>query len=464
MQRFLQAGLLCLAGLLPGLAAAAPQALDQISVIVNDGVILNSEIEARMEDLKYQAQQRKETAPNPQQLRQQSREQLILEALQLQLAARNGIRADDTAVNATLTQMARQNKMTLDAFKTSLDKTPGTSFASVRAAVQREQIIDRLRQRRLAERIRITDADIAQFMATPAGAELNRQLDEQLKPKPVAPPPPAKPPLSQFLVTQIMIPVEEDASAKQQAALGDLAQRLLAAQRTGLSPEESIDSLKGKASEAAIEPLGWRSLDDMPELLVAPVKSRIAGGQPELTRTPRGWHLLWLLDRREQKEPEPVLPPPPPAPTTVVTQRQVRHILMRPNDLQSSEDVHEVMNGIHKQLQAGADFAETARVRSQDPGSAVKGGDLGWVSPGDMVPEFDRMIGKTAIGEISEPFQSSYGWHILRVEGERKEDMRASILKDRARQILYARAYDEELGAWLRELRAEAYVDFRGQR
>ena len=465
MQRFLQASLLLLAGILPGqAAAAAPQPLDQISVIVNDGVILNSEIEARMADLKFQSQQRKEAEPNAQQLRQQAREQLILETLQLQLAARNGIRADDAAVNATLTQMARENKMTLETFKTSLDKTPGTSFAGVRGAVQREQIIDRLRQRRLAERIRITDADIAQFMATPAGTELNRQLDEQLKPKPVAPPPPAKPPVSQFLVTQIMIPIEEDASIKQQAALTDLAQRLLAAQRSGLSPEESIDSLKGKASEAAIEPLGWRSLDDMPALLVAPVRNRVNGGAPELTRTPRGWHLLWLLDRREQKEPEPVLPPPPPAPTTVVTQRQVRHILMRPNDLQSSEDVREVMNAVHKQLQAGADFAEIARVRSQDPGSAVKGGDLGWVSPGDMVPEFDRMIGKTAIGALSEPFQSGYGWHILRVEGERKQDMRESILKDRARQILYARAYDEELGAWLRELRAEAYVDYRGQR
>ena len=160
--------------------------------------------------------------------------------------------------------------------------------------------------------------------------------------------------------------------------------------------------------------------------------------------------------------PPPLLPPPPPVPTTVVKQREVRHILMRPNDLQSSDDIREVMNVLYKKLKNGADFAELARINSQDPGSAVKGGDLGWVSPGDMVPEFDRMIGQTPIGAISPPFQSSFGWHILRVDGEREKDMRETVLRDRAKQILFARAYDEELGAWLRELRAEAYVDFRG--
>jgi len=446
-------------------AAAAPAPLDQIAVIVNDGVILNSDINNRMSDLRYQLTQRKTPVPPDAQLRSQAREQLILEALQLQLAERNGIRPDDAAVNAALTGMARDNGMTLDAFRAKLDSTPGTSFASVRDAVQREQTIERLRQRRMAERIRITDSDIAQFMATPAGDELNRQLDAQLKPSATPEPPAApKPAVQQFLVTQITIPMEEDISAKQAARLTDLAQQLLAAQRSGLSPEEAIDSLKGKASEAAIEDLGWRAEDQLPSLMVEPLKKQLAGEKPELIRSPRGWHLLWLLDRRETKSPDASLPPPPPAPTTIVTQRQVRHILMRPNDLQSSDDIKQAMDAIYAQLKAGADFGEIARLKSQDPGSAVKGGELGWVSPGEMVPEFDRTIGKTAIGEISEPFQSSYGWHILQVEGERKQDMRDSVLKDRARQILYARAYDEELGAWLRELRADAYVDYRGPR
>lgn len=446
-------------------AAATPSPLDQIAVIVNDGVILNSDVDARTADLRFQLEQRKAALPPIPQLRAQAREQLILEALQLQLAERNGIRPDDAAINATLTAMARENGMTLDVFRAKLDSTPGTSFASVRAAAEREQVIDRLRQRRMGERIRITDADIAQFMATPAGIELNRQLDAQLKPAAKAQAPAApKPAELQFLVTQITVPLEEDLSAKQQARLTDLAQRLLAAQRSGMSPEEAIDSLRGKAAEAAIEELGWRTEEQLPTLLVEPLKKTLAGEKPDLIRSPRGWHLLWLADRRELKSPDASLPPPPPAPTTVVTQRQVRHILMRPNDLQSSDDIRQAMSAIHAQLKAGGDFAEIARLKSQDPGSAVKGGDLGWVSPGDMVPEFDRMIGKTAIKAISEPFQSSYGWHILRVEGERKQDMRESILKDRARQILYARAYDEELGAWLRELRAEAYVDFRGQR
>lgn len=443
---------------------AAPQPMDQISVIVNDGVVLNSEVDARVADLRFQLEQRKAPVPNDQQLRAQAREQLILEALQLQLADRNGIRPDDNATNMALAAMARENGMTLDAFRARLDSTPGTSFATVRATVQREQVIERLRQRRMGERIRITDADITQFLSTPAGDELNRQLDAQLKQEPAKPAAAPKPPEQQYLVTQILVPVEDSTPIKQQARLAEVAQKLLLAQRGGQSPEEAIENLKGQGSDAAIEPLGWRAEAQLPDLLLQPLKRLVAGQPPELIRSPRGWHLLWLQDRRELAQADTLLPPPPPAPTTVVTQREVRHILMRPNDLQSSEDIRQAMTVIHQQLKDGADFDELARLKSQDPGSAVKGGDLGWVSPGDMVPEFDRMIGQTAIGEISEPFQSSFGWHILRVDGERKQEMRDSILRDRARSILYARSYDEELGAWLRELRAEAYVDFRGQR
>lgn len=444
-------------------AHAAPRPLDQVAVIVNDGVILNSEIGARMSDLRFQLQQRNTPVPPDAQLFAQAREQLILEALQLQLAERNGIRTEDASVVAALTAMARANGMSLDAFRAQLDKTPGSSFASVRTAVEREQVIERLRQRRMAERIRITDADVAQFMATPAGAELNRQLDAQLKQLPVTPPAAAKPVEPQYLVTQVTVAIEENAPAKQEARLTELAQQLLAAQRSGKSPEEVIDSLGRKLSgEAAIEDLGWRTEAQMPSLLVEPLKRALAGQSPDLIRSPRGWHLLWIMDRREQRTPDAALPPPPPAPTTVVIQRKVRHLLMRPNDLQSVDDVHQAMLAIHDQLKKGNDFADLARLKSQDPGSAIKGGDLGWVSPGDMVPEFDRMIGQTRIGEISAPFQSSFGWHILRVEGERRQDMRESVLKDRARQILYARAYDEELAVWLRELRSESYVDFRG--
>lgn len=443
-------------------AGAAPTPVDQIAIIVNDGVILNSDVTQRVADLKFQAAQRKQTEPAPQVLQQQAREQLILEALQMQLAERNGLRPDDVAVNKALTRLASDNNMTLDAFRARLDATPGTNFASLREAVSREQVIERLRQRRMAERIHISDNDVAQFLATPAGVELNRQLDEQLRTKKTEVSEAVKSSQKQYLVTQIVVPLEDGMSAKQQAKATELAQRLLAEQRKGLSPEEVIDSQHGAASEAAIEPLGWRDIDSLPTLLVDPVKKLVASGTPDMLRSPRGWHLVWVLDRREVSAGDSSLPPPPPVPTTVIIQREVRHILIRPNELQSSEDVHQAMDEIYKQLKNGADFGELARLKSQDPGSAIKGGSLGWVSPGDMVPEFDKKIGETAVGQISEPFQSSYGWHILRIDGERKQDMRDSILKDRARQILYARAYDEELGAWLRELRAEAYIDYRG--
>lgn len=460
MRRYLLA-LTCVTPLLCGISHAATP-IDQVAVIVNDGVIVKSEIEARMGDLRFQAQQRGSAVPADEQLFSAAREQLIMENLQLQLASRNGIRPDDNSVNAAISNLAKQNNLSLDAFRAKLDATPGTSFDYLRNAIAREQVIERMRQRRMNDRISISDADINQFMATPAGAELNRQLDSQLNKKPEATVA-AIAPTMEYLVTQVLVPVEENASAKEQVRLTDLAQKLLTLQKQSMTPEQAIDSFKGAAPEAAIEPLGWRSMAQLPDLLQEPLQRLITSGTSELIRSPRGWHLLWLLDRRELRNPDTLLPPPPPVPTTVVKQREVRHILMRPNDLQSSEDIREAMNVLYKKLKNGADFDELARINSQDPGSAVKGGDLGWVSPGDMVPEFDRMIGQTPIGAISQPFQSSFGWHILRVEGEREKDMRDSVLRDRAKQILFARAYDEELGAWLRELRAEAYVDFRGQ-
>lgn len=461
MRRTLLA-LTCLTPLLTGVTHAATP-VDQVAVIVNDGVILKSDVEARISDLRFQAQQRGGAVPADQQLFNTAREQLIMENLQLQLATRNGIRPDDNAVNAAIANLAKQNNLSLDAFRAQLDSTPGTSFAYLRNAIAREQVIERMRQRRMNDRISISEADINQFMATPAGVELNRQLDVQLDKAPAKAPEPQAPVL-EYLLTQVLVPVEEGTSAAEQIRLADIAQQLLRLQMQNMSPEQAIDSFKGKAPEAAIEPLGWRGEAQVPDLLLAPLERQLAGGEPELIRSPRGWHLLWLLDRREQRSPDNLLPPPPPVPTTVVKQREVRHILMRPNDLQSSEDIREAMNVMYKKLKNGADFSELARLKSQDPGSAVKGGELGWVSPGDMVPEFDRMIGLTPIGGLSQPFQSSFGWHILRVDGEREKDMRETVLRDRAKQILFARAYDEELGAWLRELRAEAYVDFRGGR
>lgn len=459
-----QALLLATALLTLPAAQANPKPMDQIAVIVNDSVILQSEVEQRIRDLSFQASQRKAQLPPEAQLRNQAREQLILESLQLQLAERNGIRPDENAVNAVIANMARDSKLSLEAFRAKLDKTPGTSFANLREAVAREQVIDRLRQRRMGERIRITEADIDQFMATPAGTELNRQLDVQLKVKPAEARNDAPASRSgagiEYLVTQVTLPVEENATAREQGRLAEQAQAMLAAQRRGLSPEEVVTAV---GRDAAVEPLGWRTLDAMPGPVAEAIDQIAAGNPPELLRTSRGWHLLWIGDRRLLREQEDLLPPPPPVPTTVVIQRKVRHILVRPNELLGDDDVLELMKRYHSQLKNGADFADLARLHSQDPGSAIRGGDLGWVSPGDMVPEFDRMIGQVPVGGLSQPFRSDFGWHILRVEDERQHDMRESILRDRARQILFARAYDEELGAWLRELRAEAFVDYRGQ-
>lgn len=441
---------------------AAPQALDQIAVIVNESVILRSEVNERVLDLRLQQQKQGVKDPDNARLFNAAQEQLILESLQLQLASRNGIRADNARVNLELAQMAKQNGMSLEAFQRKLDATPGTSFAKLREAISRETIIEEMRKRRLNDRIRISESDVDQFMASSAGAEISRQLDSQLKPKPQ----PAQPTqVTEYHASQIIIPLDASLGLKEEAAMATVARKLLAMNHQGKTPEQAIESLRNVSMNMAIEPLGWRQLSNMPEAVRDDLSQQAKGANATLIRSERGWHIVWLLGERQQTEltTQNLLPPTAPAKSTLVKQRRVRHILMRPNELQSIEDVREIMTQLYDQLMAGADFAELAQIKSQDPGSAAKGGDLDWVNPGDMVPEFDRMIGQTAVGNISQPFQTNFGWHILRVEGEREQDMRDKVLRDRARQILYARAYDEELAAWLRELRSEAYVDFRGQ-
>ncbi|MCC2638704.1 MAG: peptidyl-prolyl cis-trans isomerase SurA [Moraxellaceae bacterium] len=409
------------------LARADVLPLDKVAVVVDDSVILQSEIAKRLEDIRFQFGQRGAALPPEEVLRKQVVEQLILENLQLNLATRAGIRIDDKEVTASLEEIARQNGMGLAAFQQQLDTTPGGSYAEVREQVKRELVITRLRTRRMQDRIRITDQDVQNFLRSPGGqAEL----------------------ATEYRLGHILVALPEEATPKDIAAAEARVQKAQAELAAG--KDFAQVAATWSAAETALKggDLGWRKAAQLPELFVASAGKLKVNEVAGPFRTPGGLHLIKLVGKRGVDD-------------VKVPQWQVRHILIKPNEILPSEDARQKLEDIRARLQKGASFAELARTYSEDPGSARQGGDLGWVSPGDMVSEFDAMMRKTPVDQVSDIFQSSFGWHILTVTGTREQDMSDRYRTNIARQALYAREYDDELASWLRELRNDAFVEVR---
>ncbi|MDF2446230.1 MAG: surA [Moraxellaceae bacterium] len=419
--------LLVLLLLLGSAAHADVTPLDKVAVVVDDGVILRSEIDKRMADVKFQFEKRGSPLPPDEVVRKQVIEQLILESLQLGLATRAGIRIDDKELNAALEDIAKQNGLGLLAFQQKLDATPGSSYAEVREQVKTDLIITRLRNRRMQDRIRITDQDVQNFLRSPTGqAEL----------------------AGEYRLGHILVALPEEASPKDIAAAEakvKKAQEELAAGKdfgqVAATYSNAETALKGGD-------LGWRKAAQLPSLFAAPAEKMQVNEVAGPFRTPGGLHLIKLLAKRGGD-------------TMRVPQWQVQHILIKPTEILSPEDARQKLDDIRAKLAKGDKFSDLARTYSDDPGSARQGGDLGWVNQGDMVPEFDATMRKTATGQVSDVFQSPYGWHILQVTGTREHDVSVQFRENAARQALYMRAYDDELADWMRELRNGAFVEIR---
>ncbi|MES2919192.1 MAG: peptidylprolyl isomerase [Pseudomonadota bacterium] len=417
--------LLLFAACVPVRADVIP--LDRVAVVVDDTVILQSEIDKRLADVRFQFSQRGATLPPEEVLRKQVVEQLILDTLQTSLATRAGIRIDDKEVNAALEEIAQQNNLSLAAFQQKLDATPGGSYAEVREQVKRELTITRLRTRRMQDRIRITEQDVQNFLRSPGGqAEL----------------------AAEYRLGHILFALPEEATPK------DIAEAEARVKKAQAEVAAGKDWAQVAATYSAAETalkggdLGWRKAAQLPELFATSAETLQVNEVAGPFRTPGGLHLIKLLARRG-------------ADNIKVPQWQARHILIKPNEILSTEDARQKLEDIRARLLQGASFADLARTYSDDPGSARQGGDLGWVTQGDMVPEFDAMMRKTPVDSVSEVFQTPYGWHLLTVTGSREQDMSERYRSNMARQALYTREYDDELASWLRELRNDAFVEVR---
>ena len=407
-------------------ANSVPKDLDYIVAIVDDDVVLATELVSRLATVRKQMLAANMPMPSDEVLFNQMLERLIMEDIQLQMGQRAGVRIDDETLTNALEGIAKQNNMTLDEFTKALEHD-GMSYGDFRDEVRRELIIQRVQRNRVNNRIYLSDEEIDAFLASPLG---KRTLSDE------------------YRVGHILIAVDNDAQpateAKAEAEANSVYEQLKAgADFRQMAIAHSSDSRALEGGD-----LGWRKAGELPSLFAEQVFALEVGQTAAPIRSGSGFHIVQLLEKRG-------------AGTEVVEQALVRHILVKPSEIRSEADTQALIEDIHRRLVAGEDFAALARLYSEDPGSALAGGDLGWAEPEKFAQEFADVMRETPTGKLSEPFKTKFGWHVLQIQDRRQHDMSEDARRNLAIRVLHNRRYEEELQAWLKEIRDESYVEIR---
>lgn len=397
------------------------QTSDEVVAVVDNSVILRSDLQQNVAEAKHQLEAQKRPVPPEQYLEQQALEQLILRQTQLEQVKRYNIKADEKSLNEAVLKVANQSGInSLEAFQQKLDKMAPGTYESLRKRIAEDLAITRLRQQIVMSRIKISDQDVANFLKTPQGqAALGSQVH--------------------VIHARIAGNSNIEGVAKQVRTALDSSNDIAA-----ISKQFSTNSVKVEGAD-----MGFRNLSEIPAELAARVTPLQVGQTSELITARDGIHVIKLLERKgsEQK--------------AIIPQYQTRHILIQTSEVVSPDSAKQMINSIYNRLKAGEDFAVLAATFSNDSGSARDGGSLGWVSPGMMVPQFEEQMKSTPVGQISQPFQTQFGWHILQVTETRQQDMTQEYQERMARQILGERQFDAELDSWLREIRNNAFVEIK---
>jgi len=417
----------CLAsGWTAGWAQARIQPLDAIVAVVNDDVIVQSELDSQIDLLIPELQSRGAAIPNPAVLKEQVLDQLILERLQIQRAQALGIEVDEATLNEALTNIAARNGMGLMELRETLEAN-AISFDAFREDTRRQIITSRLQQEEVVKEVRVSEQEVDRFVETERDSLITR---------------------SEVRLSHILIAVPDTANAAQVEQARGEAQAIAKRLRQG----EDFASLAraksdgGRAQEGG--DLGWFPLAEVPSLAAQPAQTLARGELTDPIRSPSGFHIIMVSDIKGDA-PKPI------------TQTNARHILIRTSEVVSDEDAQRRLEQLRLRIIGGDDFATLARSHSDDTGSALNGGDLGWVSPGDTVPAFEREMDELSPGEISQPFQSPFGWHIVQVNERREQDTADELLRLRAKDALRLRKAEEAKELWLQRLRDEAYLEIR---
>ncbi len=407
-------------------AAARIAVVDRIVAVVNKEVITQYELAERMNRVLKELQRRGTSPPERGEIERQVLERLVAEKVQLQFARETGLRVDDLELDRTVNRVAERNKLSLTEFRNTLERD-AIRFDAFREELRNEILITRLREREVTSKITVSEGEIENFLL------------EQSERKDAA---------TEYSIAHILVRVPEQASPEQLEARRARAEEALKRLKDGAdfaqlaaAYSDAPDALQGGVT-------GWRSQERLPELFVEALAKLKAGEVSNVLRSPAGFHVLKLVEMRGAGAP------------LLVEQAHVRHILVRTNELVSEDDARRKLSNLRERIVNGVNFAELARLNSDDS-SASRGGDLGWVYPGDTVPEFERAFMDLKQMEVSQPVKTPFGWHLVQVLERRTADMSSERRRVEARKALLDRKGDEAYQEWLRQLRDRAYVELR---
>jgi peptidyl-prolyl cis-trans isomerase SurA len=400
--------------------------LDRVIAVVNDEALTQWDLNEQRRIVLQQMKASNVQPPSSDVLDKQLLERLINERAVLQHAKDNGIRVDDTTVERTILRVAEENKLSADDFRKVLEKE-GITYAQYREDLRRQLVVQRVREREVDSKLNVSEAEVDNYLATvaaQAGGE------------------------NEYLLSHIYVTLPEQATADQieqrrrkaEAALAEVKQGKDFAQ-VAATYSDAPDALTGGS-------LGWRTPARLPSVFADYVRNMKKGDVSTVLRSPGGFHIVKLDDQRGRNQP------------MVVDQTHARHILIKVNETTSEVDAKARIDRLRDRILAGAKFDEIARVNSEDATSA-KGGDLGWLSPGDTVPDFEKTMDKLKIDELSQPVRTPFGWHLIEVLGRRKQDITDARRRDQARIALRERKSDEQFADFLRQLRDRTYVEYK---
>jgi peptidyl-prolyl cis-trans isomerase SurA len=394
--------------------------------VVNDDVIVKSELDRRIEQVRSQLADSGTAPPPDDVLQKQVLERLIMDRLQLQVADRSGIQIDDQTLNDAISDMAAKNGLTLREFRDVLDRD-GYDFGQFREEVRDQIAINQVRQREVGDRIVVSERDVENFLAMQA-----KQGSTDFE----------------YRMAQILIGTADGATPEEIAEKEREAREVLAELRDGADFAETAVAVSDGQQALEGGDLGWKKAAQLPTIFANIAAQMSPGEISDVIRSPSGFHIVKLLDVRGQER-------------HIVTQTLSRHILIRPNEIVSDEDAESRLLQLKSRIEQGEDFGTLARSHSDDRGSAIKGGELGWLSPGDLIPKFEAVADSLQVGEVSEPFKTQFGWHIVQVMERREHDNTAEVLRAAARQQIRERKLEEEGQAWLAQIRDTAFVEYR---
>lgn len=417
-------GLALALGMGPTLVSA--QALDAIVAVVNDDVVVQSELEREIALVIPQLNQRGTAVPPPEQLRKQVLDRLILKHLQQQRAKELGLKVDEVTLEEALQGIAGRNGLSLDDLKATLE-AGGIRFEDFREDTRAQILSSRLQNQEVVRKIQVSEPEVDRFLAREASRLIERE---------------------QVRLQHILVALPDNPTPEQIKRAEDKAKRLVERLRGGADFAEVAARESDGRNALEGGDLGWFEMGAVPSLVSDLAYTLAEGEVSEPLRSPSGFHIIRM---REIKAATP----------EDVTQTRARHILIRTNEIVSDADARQRLLQLRERIIGGEDFATLARANSDDTGSALKGGELGWVDPGNTVPEFEEQMNAMAVGATSEPFKSPFGWHILQVEERRQQSANEDILRLKAREALQRRKAEEATEEWLRQLRDEAYVEIR---